>query len=263
MKCCEICGKPLVKNQRRFCSYACRNVWRNKIWTTGEAPITLTCPQCGSEFKTYKSQIKRNKIASFCSRQCKDMWQRKGLKGKDNPNWHGGDIKVQCKFCGRELYLPQSQIKETGNFCSQDCLARWKGTSDGFKRKVGEATRFRLNDADFLRKWLLSLSIKPNKLETYLDNILQHNFPRQWEYVGDGQLIIGGKWPDFANINGKKQLIELFGDYWHQGEDPQDKIDHYKKYGFKCLVIWEHELNQLPEEQIVSKVREFVGQIGG
>lgn len=254
MKSCEICGKSL-STQSRFCSYACRNVWRNKIWTTGDPPITPTCSQCGIKFQKYRSQIKGERV--FCSRQCKDIWQRKGLRGKDNPNWHGGDVKVQCKFCGKEFYVPQGQIKETGNFCSRDCLAKWKGTSDDFKRKVGKATMSRLGDIGFLRKWLQSLAIKPNRLERYLDDILQCNFPGQWKYVGDGQLIIGGKWPDFVNINGKKQLIELYGDYWHRGENPEDKIEHYRAFGYETLVIWEGELDNVTS--IVNRVKEFIG----
>ena len=257
MRSCEICGSPLVK-QKRFCSLACRNVWRNKIWTTGEPPIILKCPNCGGEFKRYKSEIKRNRL-SFCSRQCKDTWQKKGLKGKGNPRWSGGDIKILCKFCSKEFYLPRNRVKKTGNFCSQDCLAKWKGISDDFKRKVEKATRSRLDDREFLKTWLDSLHIKPNKLERYFDDILQRKFPSQWKYVGDGQLIIGGKWPDFANINGRKQLIELYGDYWHKGENPQEKIEHFRAFGYETLVIWEHELNDLSEEQIVSKIKGTFG----
>ena len=59
--------------------------------------------------------------------------------------------------------------------------------------------------------------------------------------MGDFQYFIGGRNPDFANINGQKKLIEVYGDYWHENDDPQDRIDHFKQYGFKTLIVWESD----------------------
>jgi hypothetical protein len=55
-------------------------------------------------------------------------------------------------------------------------------------------------------------------------------------------MVIAGKCPDFINCNGEKKIIELFGDYWHLGENPQERIDEFKPFGFDTLVIWEKEL---------------------
>jgi very-short-patch-repair endonuclease len=99
--------------------------------------------------------------------------------------------------------------------------------------------------------------LKPNKKEESLATFLEGLYPHKWKYVGDGQLILGGRCPDFLNINGKKQLIELFGDYFHKGQNPQDRIDYFTKYGFSTLVIWEHELKQ--PEVLKEKIIEFVG----
>ena len=97
-----------------------------------------------------------------------------------------------------------------------------------------------------------SRGCRPNKAEFQLEKILNNHFPNEWAYVGDGQLIIGGRCPDFTNINGKKELIELFGNYWHKDENPQNKIDFYKNYGFNCLVIWENELKD--ENTLIKKI---------
>lgn len=48
-------------------------------------------------------------------------------------------------------------------------------------------------------------------------------------FVGDGKVIIGGKNPDFINEKNKK-LIEVYGDYWHKGQNPQDRIDYFVKF---------------------------------
>jgi G:T-mismatch repair DNA endonuclease (very short patch repair protein) len=64
-----------------------------------------------------------------------------------------------------------------------------------------------------------------------------------------------------VTVNGQKKLIELFGDYWHnkkhfpQSNDEQSLSQHYKKYGFKCLIIWEKELKN--SEKVIQKIREF------
>ena len=93
--------------------------------------------------------------------------------------------------------------------------------------------------------------ITPNKMELELLITLA---PLGWQYVGDGQLIVGGKCPDFWN--GDHKLIELFGDYWHQGENPEIRIQHFRDVGYGCLVIWEHELRD--EAAVKAKVCAFV-----
>jgi len=117
----------------------------------------------------------------------------------------------------------------------------------------------------FQRKMAEVLSRKPNKIELYLNSLLQRHFPKEWEYSGDGKIIIGGLCPDFVNCNGQKKLIELFGDYWHSPErkgiklqqTEQGRKEVYSKFGFDMLVIWEHELKNLPEEQIITKIKTF------
>ena len=48
---------------------------------------------------------------------------------------------------------------------------------------------------------------------------------------------------------------EVFGDYWHRGQNPQDRIDTFKPFGFETLVIWERELNDI--DAVAEKIREF------
>lgn len=107
------------------------------------------------------------------------------------------------------------------------------------------------------------LQIKPpNKQEQKVQNLLDVYFPGEWKFVGDGQLIIGGLCPDFTNINGKKCLIELFGDHWHSGSMVESwtrtelgRIMCYNSYGYKCLVIWEHELKD--EKALVGRLKKW------
>jgi hypothetical protein len=97
--------------------------------------------------------------------------------------------------------------------------------------------------------------VHPNKAEMALAVLLDLNYPGEWKFVGDGALIIGGKNPDFARVDGKKELIELFGNFWHKGENPQDRIDLFDKYGFRTLVVWEEELKCL--EDVSTRIATF------
>lgn len=98
---------------------------------------------------------------------------------------------------------------------------------------------------------------RPTKPEKELLSILQFLFSNEYEYVGNGKLIIKGKCPDFVNVNGQKKVIELYGDFWHKDDDLQDRIDYFKQYGWDTLVIWEHELKD--ERAVINRVLEFHG----
>lgn len=51
---------------------------------------------------------------------------------------------------------------------------------------------------------------KPNRLEIEVAKILGN----EWEYVGDGKLVIGGLIPDFVHKT-RKDVLEVLGCYYH------------------------------------------------
>ena len=97
-------------------------------------------------------------------------------------------------------------------------------------------------DPNFIRKQMKARGVYPNKAELILSDILDNLFSNEYKYVGDGEFILAGKCPDFINVNGKKKIIELYGDYWHRNDDPQDRIKLFRQYGYDTLIIWEKEL---------------------
>lgn len=95
---------------------------------------------------------------------------------------------------------------------------------------------------------------EPNKEESCLIDLFnEYNLP--YKFVGNGQVIIGGKNPDFININGRKTVIEFFGEHWHSLKDEQEKRVIYNSYGFAMLSIWGIELKNLGK--VVSKILKF------
>lgn len=95
----------------------------------------------------------------------------------------------------------------------------------------------------------------PNKWELQLYSLLEKMYPGEWKFVGDGQVIIAGKCPDFININGQKKIIELYGDFWHRGDDPEERKAVFRPFGYETLVIWGSELRDV--DTLKTKVFNF------
>ncbi|GAI42301.1 unnamed protein product, partial [marine sediment metagenome] len=107
---------------------------------------------------------------------------------------------------------------------------------------------------------------KPTAPERKLIKILgEHNLP--YRYVGNGAVWFEGYNPDFINTNGVKGIIEVFGDYWHTGAVKNWKqleggrINHFAKFGFKTLILWENELEN--EKAVVKKIKVFTKGLVG
>jgi len=103
---------------------------------------------------------------------------------------------------------------------------------------------------------------RPTKPEIELMKLLAREHPGEFAYNGGFELgvSIGARVPDFVNVNSQKQVIELYGDYWHRNDNPQDRVHEYGALGCECLVVWEHELEN--EVILVVKLREFGGKGG-
>jgi hypothetical protein len=93
-------------------------------------------------------------------------------------------------------------------------------------------------------KAVMKISI-PNRTELWLEALLEKMYPGEWKFVGDGQMIIAGKCPDYINVNGQKKIIEFWGNRWHEGQNPEDRKNVFKPYGYETLVIWGHELKDM------------------
>ena len=124
-----------------------------------------------------------------------------------------------------------------------------KSKSEKHRQLLAESQRRLWNSKDYRdsqrKKIIAAQHISPNKPEQVLQHLLDNRFPGDWKFVGDGSVVFNGYNPDFINVNGKKLIIELFGDYWHRGEDPADRAKLFEPFGFRTLVIWEHELKNM------------------
>lgn len=171
------------------------------------------------------------------------------LKGENNPLW-GKPAWNKGKRC------PQISAGLKGRQFSEETRRKMSEAQKG--KHVGEANPFygKKHIEESLKKMFKSLGARPNKPEQFLIRFFQENkIPLR--YVGDGQVIIDGKCPDFINNNGGKQLLELFGDHWHEPEEEEQRINAFAQYGFQTLIIWEHELKT--PSNVLTKVQAFIG----
>lgn len=166
-------------------------------------------------------------------------------RGINNPNYgqHYG------------LGIPKSSEWKAKN--SQTRIAR--GLSKGDKNPMAKKEN--------VAKYFKSLAKRPTKPERIVNDILERYFPNEFKYNGDFSqgIMIAGLIPDFVNVNGRKQVIEVFGRRFH---DPNvakweikwcrtevGRIMTYNSVGFDCLIIWEHELKD--ENQLIKKIRKW------
>ena len=171
-------------------------------------------------------------------------------KKENHPLWgkkHSDESKEKMSDTAKEQYKNGKPVNFKG-----------MKHSDETKKKISDKMKAMWKNAEYRNKMesiikMLSYN-SPNKSEQNLQTLLEDHYPGDWEFVGDGKIIINGKCPDFI-CEDKKLIIELFGDFWHQGEDINDRIKEFEP-NFKTLVIWDSEMRK-DKEKVRIKIDNF------
>jgi G:T-mismatch repair DNA endonuclease (very short patch repair protein) len=251
----------------------------------------ITCVVCAEEFETSYSNVRRCPdcldarplCKCGCGHKVKALRGRSCLSGGFNEYLWGHSSRVcrkvaKCKICDRKF--KQSTFKQ--NICER-CLDLKPQCACGCGKRVPsirEAVSRRARVNRFIHGHDIRLVSPeeqcrrstfnergPTNPEKELDKILKKLFPKQFLMNVDGKVLLGGKIPDFVNVNGRKVVIEMFGDYWHgeqytgrkrMAEEAQRK-KHFAHFGFSTVIVWEHELDDF--EKLRKKlIREIVGE---
>lgn len=168
------------------------------------------------------------------------------------------------KFLYQKYTTERKSCQKIGNEigCSTQTVSRALKRYDIEMRPIGESLKGKIPwmrgkhfSDESRRKWFKSNTITPNKQEIRLQKLLDEILPNEYKFVGDGEFILGGRCPDYLNVNGQKKLIELYGDFWHKGEDGIERIEYFKSFGFETLIVWEHELKN--SDLLISKINRF------
>ncbi len=259
----EGCGNILKRNSKKYCSIECfaLSLKGKPTWNKGK---TLSEEHKRKDSEALKGRIiteeHRNKISEALKGKKKSEEHRKKLQGpKSEEHVQKVSKALKEKYATGELFPSFKGKNHTEE-------AKQKNREAHLGKKANEATRNKMSDKHkelwenpiFAKKMVDSWKMLPNKAELHLQSLLNSIFPNCFIYVGDGGEIIGGKIPDFIDpINSK--IIELYGDYWHRGQDPNDRINYFKNYGYDTLVIWEKELKDM--NSLKNKIGIFMEEV--
>lgn len=153
------------------------------------------------------------------------------------------------------LSSPYIGLKRTPEHCRNISLAKkgkrpWNYGVTGYHNKP-------YPQSFYDSRWKGLVTQKPNKSEIKLGELIEIACPKEYSYTGNGSFIIQRCCPDFSNTNGQKKVIEMYGDYWHSAGSDKNRIEKFKSFGYDCLVIWESELKEKPESELITKISEF------
>ena len=112
-------------------------------------------------------------------------------------------------------------------------------------------------DPKYIKKALKGTEKRPSSIEQLFENLM----PNGIRYVGNRtwwRRLPNGKYknPDFK-VTGQDKVIEIFGDYWHRNDNPDELIKLYKKANLDCLIFWEKEIRENPI-LVFNKVNNFL-----
>ena len=169
-------------------------------------------------------------------------------------------------------------ISFKGRIASLETRMKMSKSASGSKRRLRtpeEKNKIRIDMTNLWKKdgyrknQLIKIfegfNIRPNKPESRVMEIIENN-KFGFRYVGDGKIWFEGRDssynPDFIN-EGKKLIIEVYGDYWHNRNESKlrdvERIKTYIENGYKCLVIWEKDIKD--ETLVIKKINNFLGKL--
>lgn len=243
-------SKPILlkDNKNIFCYNNCGQLANYKFsdnyWCSDHVN---KCPKSkeNNSIKSKQKYIDKPELKNKLKEGIKKSWTKKDRieshyklldRNKNNPEY----IK-KLKKSLKETYKDPELRKLLSNLRKED----WKNPE--YRKKI-----FKSNKG-------------PNKFEKKILDLLGTDF----KFVGDQDIIIDGKNPDFISLKEKK-LVEGFGDYWHgeqhrqkhyndfssNEEHEKQRIKHFEKNYYKCLVIWESEIKDI--KKLKNKIKRFI-----
>ncbi len=180
------------------------------------------------------------------------------LYGKEKSDWMKENQSQ--KLTGRketrlEVLLDMS-MKKKGHWNDPNTSYN----SKEFRDLKSKESKQHWKDPEYIKKIQVGLHNSPNGPERILIEIIEL-LNLDYDFVGDWKITIDGKNPDFINYS-KHKIIEHFGIYYHdtivnltREEHEQERIKHFTKNGYECLIIWEDELQDI--DKVKEKILKF------
>ena len=232
--------------------------WVEKLSLSGTASL------CGISNVTIRNWMKKHRIKTRTFSEAGKIAQNHpGMKKKQSEMWKIILARPGMKKKAYEALKIAMKCPEVKKTLQGIMRKRWAEPND--REKMIEAMKIsqgrpeaRKMKQERLRKlWAnpeyRNKVLKANKKwPTKPEKTFNEITPACIRYVGNSawwRKLNDGKHhnPDFK-VTGQNKVIEIFGDYWHRNDDPQKLIDLYAKAGLECLVFWEREVYENPEQ---------------
>lgn len=259
--------------------------------------VEKVCQQCDKTFPIKVADAKRGR-GKFCSRPCQnqsrigkhwpqELHERMSVYRRAHPN--SGQFPKGHVSQNKGIHLSEATKEKLSrnhadvsgennpmygkhrpqrvkDAIREAQIRRYKNSRE--RRILAEKIKKLWENPEYIAKVIKGRAMRPTQPEQKLIEIVDRYFP-EFKYNGnfDEGIILNHLIPDFVNVNGKKELIEVFGDYFHSSSGSKNKwhrselgrVMAYNSIGWKCLIIWEHELKELSAEQITEKINRFFG----
>lgn len=242
-----------------------------KISGVSQALIRKYMKKFGIKRRTFVEACKGGNQTSFKkgSKIGKSTQFRKGnipaYKGKKVPKHIREKIKIaNRKFAEQNPNRKREMCRKAGKKSSEAKLKRggpWH--SEEARKNIGLKNKVHMKklwqNPEYFKLFFKAIKKRPTHPEKIFNemtpDIIRYTGNRAWwRKLNDGK----NHNPDFK-ITGQNKVIEIFGDYWHRNDNPQDLIDLYAQAGLDCLIFWENEVYKNPV-QIKEKVNNFINQ---
>jgi G:T-mismatch repair DNA endonuclease (very short patch repair protein) len=240
---CSVCGNKFDKSS----SLTTHKAWCKHPYTRGKRKGNTLGPP--SRKGTKHSQKTKIEMSEKAEKRWKSKEYRRKVLANRGEAISNSEYKGRVSSTVRKLWDDPTYRKRM--------VEAHTGKSSPKKGKSMLDTYGEERAGEIIKRWAHSCGLKPNKAEKKFFEFLNKIAPSEFALNVRGEImVLGGKIPDFVNINGKKQIIELYGDYWHRGENPQERINFFKGYGWDTMVVWEKELKNF--EHLKIKIVSFV-----
>jgi len=233
---CLFCGKVIEVTPagvgKKFCSRKCKVSFRkNKSFE--------------EIYGKEKSAIIKTKMSqSMTGHRCSEQTKQKISRANTGSKTIG-----YCLTCNKKFLMTPHEAKvQRKKFCSLKCYGI-------YLRKLWKSSETR---DEMTKKLLFNTLKRPTSYEQKIIDLC-HRSHLPFKYVGNRQVIICYRNPDFIEINGKKLLIEIYDSYWHPKNYEESRSKIFSKYGFKTLFLNEKDICSLNWKNIcLQKILNFL-----
>jgi len=253
MKLCQCgCGRELDKQNIRFIYTHHLRGKSNPMYGKHHSKETKNkISQKHIKFRIKKSYLKEL------------YWNKKLSTSQIGKIFNANSETIRLKMIRFGIKRRESSLGNLGKHFSEE--HRRKISQTRILRALSKGDKNPMSKPEIIKKYFKSIRKRPTLPEKIMMTFCK-KYGLPFVYNGNkASLIIGRRVPDFYNNKGKRQVIEIFGEIFHDSRKSfvnipfrrteQGTIEHYKGAGYNCLIIWSRELRN--PQQVLQKIKAF------